>query len=97
MFEERNRELDLAFYNPVGTLEKKIREALNDAANDTSATLVRLKKENVGFDTSENNKLNRLARNRNKSAIVLNYNEISGSYRFDMIFRLKDGKWILTR
>jgi len=97
MFEERNKELDAAFYYAPGTHAKKIGIALNDAANDETATLVGLKSKSVVFDTSKNNKLNRLARKRKNSAIVLNYNEIEGSYRFDMIFRLKDGKWILTR
>lgn len=97
MFEERNNELDAAFYNPPGTLAKKIKVALQGAADDDSAVLVELKKSTLDFDTSKNNKLNRLARRGKKSAIVLNYKEISGSYRFDMIFRMKDGKWILTR
>lgn len=97
MFEERNNELDAAFYNPPGTLAEKIKVALQDAADDDSATLVELKKSTLDFDTSKNNRLNRLARRGKKSAIVLNYKEISGSYRFDMIFRMKGGKWLLTR
>jgi hypothetical protein len=97
MFEERNKELDLAFYNPIGTLEKKIREALNDAANDESATLSILKLDYLNFNSSENNKLTRLGRADNGAAVGLDYKDGTGSYSFDMIFRLKDGKWILTR
>lgn len=97
MFEERNKELDAAFYHPPGTLAEKIKVALNDAANDESAALVELKTDYVDFEYSEGNKLNKLSRNGNKAAITLNYKEIEGSYRFDMIFRVQDGKWILTR
>jgi hypothetical protein len=97
MFEERNKELDLAFYNPIGTLAEKIKAAFIDAANDKSAVLAKLKRNNLNFYTSENKKLTRLGRGDGGGAVALNYNEISGSYSFDMIFRHKDGKWILTR
>ncbi len=97
MFEERNKELDAAFYNPPGTLAEKIKVALYDAANDESAALVELKTDYIDFEYSEGNKLNKLSRNGNKAAITLNYKEIESSYSFDMIFRIQDGKWILTR
>ena len=97
MFEERNKELDAAFYNPPGTLAEKIKVALNDAANDETATLSELKADYLDFDISQNRKLNRLSRDGNTTAVGLDYKEIEGSYSFDMIFRMQDGKWILTR
>ncbi|TYK65424.1 hypothetical protein [Colwellia echini] len=97
MFEERNKELDAAFYYPPGTYENKIKVALKDAANDDTAELVSLKPNDIFFDLSNNNKLNRLARKGKGPAIALNFKDIEGSYSFDMIFRMQDGKWILTR
>jgi hypothetical protein len=97
LFKERNEELDLAFYNPVGTLENKIKVALADAANDSTAELLPLTKNKVGFSLDEINKLAKLTRNDEAPAISLNHKDGTGSYSFDMIFRHKDGKWILTR
>ncbi len=97
LFAERNRELDLAFYNPPGTLEKQIKEALMEAANNTEAELVDLSQKKVIFSVRENNKLVSLTRSKQKAAIVFNYKNGMGSFRFDLIFRMKDGKWILTR
>jgi len=97
MFEERNRELDAAFYNPPGTLEVKIRQALNAAATDNSAELVGLELINLNFMKQENNRLVSLSRGPEDPAVGLNYKEHTGSYSFDMIFRKKDGEWILTR
>ena len=97
MFEERNKELDAAFYHPPGTLAEKIKVALNDAANDETAALSELKADYLDFDISQNRKLNRLSRDGNTTAVGLDYKEIEGSYSFDMIFRMQDGKWILTR
>jgi len=97
MFEERNKELDAAFYNPQGTLSMKIKTALIDAANDTSAELVELNKDVLNFSRADNKKLVSLTRSDNSAAVGLDYKKIEGSYSFDMIFRMQDGKWILTR
>jgi len=97
MFAERNSELDVAFYNPPGTLEERIKEALVDASNDTSAQLLELTKLNVNFLREDNHKLAKLSAERADPAVALNYKERNGSYGFDMIFRKQDGEWILTR
>ncbi len=97
MFEERNRELDTAFYNPPGTLQSKIKEALTNAAIDSKAELAPLSSNMLNFSTNRGNKLVKLIRSEHMPAISLNYKEIQGSYSFDLIFRLQDGKWILTR
>ncbi len=97
LFSERNKELDLAFYNPPGTLEKQIKEALMEAANNSEAELITLTKEYVSLSIRENKKLISLTRNGQKAAIAFNYKNGMGSFSFDLIFRMKDGKWILTR
>lgn len=97
MFSERNRELDAAFYYPVGTYENKIRLALEDAANDDSAELVSIKATGLNIFGSANNRLASLHGRKRGAAIGLNYKNGMGSYGFDMIFRRQNGKWILTR
>lgn len=97
LFDERNRELDAAFYNAPGTMRKKLRDALIDAATDKNAELVNLGNDSVGFEIEENKKLARLNRNDFKPAIVQNFKNSIGSQSFDLVFRYKGGKWILTR
>ncbi len=97
MFDERNKELDAAFYNAPGTLEKEIKEALIEAANNKELKLVELKKDYLDFMIHDNNKLIGLTRVGDEPAIVFNYTSGIGSQSFDLIFRMKDGKWILTR
>ena len=97
LFDERNRELDAAFYYEPGTMRKKIRDALIDAATDKDAELVELSEEYVSFEYAENNKLARLIRESGKPALVQNFKNSIGSQSFDLVFRYKNGQWILTR
>ena len=97
LFDERNRELDAAFYYKAGTMRQKIRDALIDASSDKTAELAVLSEDYVKFEYAENNKLVRLIRESNKPAIVQNLKNSIGSQSFDLVFRYKNGKWILTR
>ena len=51
----------------------------------------------MAFTIEDNKKLARLMRKGNDSAIVLNFKKGMGSESYPLIFRLNDGKWILTR
>lgn len=97
MFNERNKELDQAFYYPAGTYDEKIKKSLTNAANDETAELVELNSSYVDFRPFKNQKLNSLKRHNEQSAIRLNYTDIEGSYGYHLIFRHENGKWILTR
>ena len=98
LFDERNRELDAAFYYESGTMRKKIRDALIDAATDKNAELVdRLSEEYMQFEIAENRKLARLTTVDFKPALAQNFKNSIGSQSFDLVFRYKNGKWILTR
>ncbi len=97
MFEERNRETDAAFYFEPGTLAKKMKSALQEAAVDEDAELEELNADHLMFDISENKKLARLIGGDDSKAIVQNFKSGMGSQSFDLVFRYKDGKWILTR
>jgi len=97
MFAERNNELDAAFYYPPGTMENIIRDSLHQAAGDEKAQLVELTNQKVNFVAHNDNTLVSLSRGLAEAAIGLDYKNGIGSYGFDLIFRRKDGKWILTR
>ena len=49
LFSERNKELDAAFYYAPGTMEKKLRSSLTEAANDPGLELLELNKDYVDF------------------------------------------------
>ena len=97
LFAERNKELDAAFYLEPGTMEKKISAALLGATDKNEYELVILTREYVDFTVEDNQKLASLTRVGDKPAITLNFKKGSGAERYSLIFRLKDGKWILTR
>ena len=97
LFNERNSETDTAFYLNKGETEQGIRESLETTANDSGMEILPLSRENVSFTIEQNRKLARLSRKGVKAAIALNYKDGSGSQRYQMFFRIQDGKWILTR
>lgn len=97
MFNERNSEIDTAFYLKPGKTKKDIFESLQSIANDDGIEFLPLTRKKVIFTIENNKKLVRLNRKGNKAAIALNFKDGSGSQRYEMYFRIKNGKWILTR
>jgi len=97
LFDERNREVDMAFYREPGTTEQGILESLKESANDKNLELVELSKDFVHLLPEENRKLVRLVAADDGAAIGLNFIEGQGSVRYDLVFRRENGKWILTR
>lgn len=97
MFDERNSETDLAFYLSPGETKQGIFESLEAVANDDGVELLPLTRKKVIFTIEKNRKLARLSRKGVKAAIALNFKDGSGSQRYEMYFRIKNGKWILTR
>jgi len=101
MFEERNQEIDMAFYLEPGTTAADLRESLLSAAGNKDLELLGLSIDNVNWHLEDNGKLVSLRRYGLDHAIILNYvNEKKaavGSRAYPMYFRLQDGKWILTR
>ena len=100
MFDERNRETDLAFYLEPGTTAAGIREDLMESAHSPDRELVGLKIGYVGPFVEGNSRIVSLRRNNLTPTITLNYvneKEGMGSERYPIYFRLQDGEWILTR
>jgi hypothetical protein len=96
MFEERNREIDQAFYSPPGTTAEKIATALKDAANDPDLEPLEVKADHLMTRTHDNNKLLELVREGGGNAIVFNIRG-GGSESYPIIFRKQGDKWIITR
>lgn len=94
LFEERNSELDKAFYYPSGAMEAKLRDSFE--TDIPRLDMLELIKDYVSYDNENNLKLASVYRN-GKPAIVGNFKDSDGSINFPVIFRKQDGKWIITR
>jgi hypothetical protein len=94
LFEERNNELDKAFYYPSGVMEAKLRDSFETDIPELD--MLELEGRNVSYANENNLKLASVYRNR-KAAIVGNFKDSQGSIKFPIMFRQQDGKWIITR
>ncbi len=103
MFEERNRELDLAFYHEPGTMKEGLRQSFLSTfkdMNEGNQELLGFDISYFGFQLESNKKVASLIRRGMVPAIVINYvNELKGvgSEQLNMLFRYQNGKYILTR
>jgi len=97
LFDERNRETDLAFYREPGTTEQGIRESLIESANSDNLKLSELTADMVHLIPEENRKLVKLLRADEGPAVGLDLVEGQGAIVYDMVFRRENGEWILTR
>lgn len=103
MFEERNRETDMAFYLQPGTTAKRMRESLISTLTDLKEGNIELLKmgiRNVDFHLEDNKRIASLRTRDLGHAIALNYinkKDDLGSKNYPMFFRYQNGKYILTR
>jgi hypothetical protein len=95
LFAERNRETDQAFYKEPGTTEKELRYAFTEDINDID--LAPLQENQVGYLYEKGLKLAGLYGGGREGAIGGDYKNGGGSLTFPIMFRLEDGKWIITR
>ena len=94
LFEERNNELDKAFYYSSGVMQAKLKDAFE--TDIPQLDMLALEGRYVSYVNEKNLKLASVYRNR-KPAISGNYKEVTGSLKFPIMFRKQDGKWIITR
>lgn len=95
LFEERNNELDKAFYYSNGVMEAKLRDSFE--VDFPQLNMLKLEGRFVTYVSESNMKLASVYRNGNESAVVGNYKDGQGSISFPIMFRKQDGKWIITR
>ena len=94
LFEERNNELDKAFYYSSGVMKAKLQDAFE--TDIPQLDMLPIIGKSVGYINEHNKKLASVYRS-GKPAISGNYKEGSGSLKFPIMFRKQDGKWIITR
>jgi len=95
LFEERNNELDKAFYYSSGVMEAKLRDSFEEDISQLS--MLELKGRNVKYVSEKNLKLAAILRTQKGAAIVGNFIDSQGSIEFPIMFRKDDGEWIITR
>jgi hypothetical protein len=94
LFEERNNELNKAFYYSSGVMEAKLRDAFE--TDIPQLDMLPITGRSVVYINEYNKKLASVYRGE-KTAISGNYKEGTGSLKFPIMFRKQDGKWIITR
>jgi hypothetical protein len=95
LFEERNRETDQAFYKEPGTTEKELRYAFTEDVKNIN--MKPLTEKQIGYSSEHNQKLAGLYRGNRSSALMGVYKDSPGTLGFPIIFRIENGKWIITR
>jgi hypothetical protein len=94
LFEERNNELDKAFYYSNGVMEAKLKDAFE--TDIPQLDMLPITGKTVGYINEHNKKLASVYRD-GEPAMTGNYKGLSGSLEFPIMFRKEDGKWIITR
>jgi hypothetical protein len=97
MFEERNREIEQAFYYPKGKMAKDLASSLKESATDSKWTLLEMTPEVVTVDLSPNRRLIRLMNTDGSPAIIFNRTDGSMHEAYDIVFRRSGNNWIITR
>ena len=94
LFSERNRELDLAFFYPLGTSEQKLKNSLLEDFDDEDIVF-KLKDYRYARPTVSDDK--RLIMLGGDSMIYFEDEEDEIFDHYTMWFYQKDGKWIISR
>ena len=94
LFEERNNELDKAFYYSSGVMEAKLKDAFE--TDVPQLDMLPMTGKSVAYMNEHNKKLASVYRS-GKTAISGNFKEGSGSLKFPIMFRKQDGNWIINR
>lgn len=98
LFEERNRETDQAFYYPKGTTANRLKESLLGNANNPDLRIAELKEDylSISLLDEKERRLVKLTRNGRAPAIAFQI-KTGGSISHPIIYRKKNGKWIISR
>ncbi len=95
LFDERNNELDKAFYYSSGVMEAKLKDSFE--VDFPQLNMLEIEGQDVGYESERNLKLASLLRDSRGPAMVGNFKDSQGSIGFPIMFRKQDGKWIITR
>jgi hypothetical protein len=97
LFEERNKEIDAAFFRKPGGTGNMLARELKDMASDPKKKLWPITDDNVIIQLYDNNKLVRLSQNNRKP--LLSFDDVTDhvAHHYDVIFRKSGNQWIITR
>lgn len=96
LFDERNREMDQAFYRAPGETAKVLKRAFESTMNDPDKTLHKFKPDNTHAFIQNNTKLVNLVDWGFRPVIVYIWKE-GGAEFYDIFMYRKNGKWIISR
>ena len=97
LYEERNKEIDAAFFKKPGETGQRLAKELQEKASDTTIKLFPITEDNVVVRVSDNNKLVKLTQNNDKALICFTDPVNHVGYYYDLILRKSGNKWIITR
>lgn len=105
LFEERNREADIALCRPSGETASVLAHLLKESSREHASGKSKLwpiKPTNTMVFVYDNDRLARLRQNNYEPLVALNFKgdgnfKGGGSETYEIILRKKDGKWIITR
>lgn len=97
LFEERNKEMDAAFFRKPGETGDMLAKDLKDSSSDPNKKLWPITDDNVIVTLYDNNKLVRLSQNNDKPLLSFDHVRDKISFSYDVIFRKSGNKWIITR
>ena len=97
LFEERNEELDAAFYYEPGSMKNKLRASFLAASKDKGLEATSMSNKKFAYVNSKSGQLSRLVRASKLPAITFNFKDAMGSQSYDIWFRKEGDKWIISR
>ena len=92
LFDERNKEMDIAMYHNKPYYKKRLYEALKKDVNDNNRELLKWNESEMYFFIEENGKLIYI-----DGAITFNDKDGSTNTSYPILFRKENGKWIISR
>jgi len=97
LFQERNEEIDAAFFKKSGETGSALARELKDRISDPKCKLWPITDDNVMIQLYDNNKLVRLSQNNGKPLLSFDHVTDKVAFYYDVIFRKSGDKWIITR
>lgn len=97
LYEERNKEMDEAFFKEPGETQRRLAESLKESVSDPGQKLWPITDNNVVLRIYDNDKLAQLAQNNDRPLLRFDEPAAGIAHSYEAIFRKSGNKWILTR
>jgi hypothetical protein len=98
LFEERNRELDAAFFKEPGSTARDLALSLQTASKAADMKLIPLSFDRSQLVVEDNRRLARLVNTASGEAVLaFEYTDQSATQRYPIVFRRSGNQWIVCR